>query len=705
MSTRHSSRYCLPPPSLSVTVDPTQEVGQQLEEYEVGSELEARLLYILPTTNTIFLTLRNVRAKDVFKGLKSGQIVEKAVVERSTGHSVLLKLGAEDVYGIVNVRQLSEGREVVKNVKKKFPVGREVTARVLALDHSSGVAVCSLQKSLLTGVLSLDQLAIGQKVAATVKTFVSSGLVVQLGPNVTGLIPSLFLSDVTLSKPELKYLPGDKILCRVLRLDPAANKLQLTSKPILVNNEFSIVDSWESAVAGTVTEGVVVKIGAEGLLLQLWGQMRGWVPKSQLSEETIDCPEKLFFLGQAVKCKVLDADEARQRLSLSLVLHTMKPLGRREKGGQRLVLGSRVSGKVTRLLEKGLEVEVEQEGVVCRATVPTLHLTDQTSLAELVKAGIAVGDMVEGRVWHKDVITLVTLKPSLCGSWDSLPQSLDQYEVGLVVPGVVQLVKKYGVFLRVPGLQKLVLAPTRLLQDYFLESAQGVLEQGQTLYCKVIEVDLEEEKVVVATSVKEVRREGGAEEGAAVLVDWLAVASRAPTPWLLEGGVALGALVMGTVTQVSEFGALLDISGVRGIVTNSNMGGPSVSVGESLQGVVLHVDSGAGCVELGCEARLVGRVAARRGEIGWGGVQVGARVKGEVVLVKTVHSLAMVSITSPRQFGGLLAWLSTRRHLNDLAGQEVEEGGEVSQISWSSLCGSCSFSPVTFPFLPRLCVL
>ena len=651
-----------------------------MEEDEIGSELEARLLYILPTTNTVFLTLRNVRAKDVFKGLKSGQVVEAATLEGSTSHSVLLKLSAyEDLYGIVNVLQLSEGREVVKNVKKKLPVGRQVTSRVLALDHSSGVAVCSLHKSLLTDVLSLDQLAIGQKVTATVKNFVSSGLLVQLGLSVTGLIPSLFLSDVTLSKPELKYLHRDMVNCRVLRLEPTANKLQLTSKHILVNNDFSIV---ESVVAGTVTEGVLIKIGAEGLLLQLWSQMRGWALKSKLSEETIDCPEKLFFLGQAVKCKVLDADEVRQRLYLSLVLHTMKPLGRREKGGQKLVLGFRVAAKVTTVTEKGLEVEVEQEAVTSRATVPTIHLTDQTSLAEQVLAGVAVGKVLEARVWHKGVVTLVTLKPSLCRAWDSLPQRLEQYEVGLVVPGMVKLVKKYGVFLRVSDL-----APTRLLQDYFLESAEGVLELRQTLYSKVIGVDRQEEKVVVATSVKEVRREGGMEEGAAVLVDWLALAARAPTLWLQEGRVVLGALVTGTVKQVTEFGALLDISEVRGIVTRSNMGGPSVSVGESLQGVVPHVYSGAACVELGCEARLVGRVAARRREIGCGKVEVGLKVKGEVVLVQTVHSLAMVSITSSQQHGGLLAWLSTRRHLNDLAGQEVQEGGEVrSQIhNWSTL--------------------
>ena len=53
-----------------------------LEEFSVGTELEARVLYVSPTVNTIILTLRDVRMKDVFKGLNQGQLVEGAVVEK-----------------------------------------------------------------------------------------------------------------------------------------------------------------------------------------------------------------------------------------------------------------------------------------------------------------------------------------------------------------------------------------------------------------------------------------------------------------------------------------------------------------------------------------------------------------------------------------------------------------------------------------------
>jgi hypothetical protein len=42
----------------------------------------------------------------------------------------------------------------------------------------------------------------------------------------------------------------------------------------------------------------------KGLLLQLFGNARGFVPKSKISTVEIDHPEKLFFMGQALKCRV-----------------------------------------------------------------------------------------------------------------------------------------------------------------------------------------------------------------------------------------------------------------------------------------------------------------------------------------------------------------------------------------------------------------
>ena len=133
-----------------------------------------------------------------------------------------------------------------KNLKKKFPVGSVHSARVLGLDWSGGVAVCSLQKTLLAGVLRLEELAIGQRLTTTVKQFVKHGLLVDVGTHLTGLVPWMFLTDVPLKHPQRKFVPGDKLQCRVLR--PEGQCGEKNSFISLPNLSFSMKSSIWSPV-------------------------------------------------------------------------------------------------------------------------------------------------------------------------------------------------------------------------------------------------------------------------------------------------------------------------------------------------------------------------------------------------------------------------------------------------------------------------
>ena len=328
----------------------------------------------------------------------------------------------------------------MKNMKKKFPVGSVHSARVLGLDWAGGVAVCSLHKSLLVGVLRLDELTMGQRLTVTVKKFVPNGLLVDVGPQLVGCIPNLYLTDVPLKHPERKFLPGDKLKCRVLRLNPEKKQLHLTSKPLLVNEEFDLVGSMEEAVVGTVTEGVVVKISHDGLLLQLWGDCRGFAPRSALSTEPIQFPEKLFFLGQALKCQVINTDEDKERIVLSLVLNSMKPLGKKQRqAGSCLSLGSLYTATVVDTKDNGVDVTVECEGKTVKCLIPTHHLTDHASLAGVLLDSVQAGDTLEPLCFQQDVVPILTMKQSVIQAQldKTLPISYSDLEVGRVVPGVV----------------------------------------------------------------------------------------------------------------------------------------------------------------------------------------------------------------------------------------------------------------------------
>ena len=96
-----------------------------------------------------------------------------------------------------------------------------------------------------------------------------TGLFVEIGKNMTAFIPAMHMSDVPLKNPEKKFKVGDKVKCRVLRVDPEKRKVHLTAKNILVNEDYPIVSNYDQQNVGKVTEGVVVSLSTEGILLQV----------------------------------------------------------------------------------------------------------------------------------------------------------------------------------------------------------------------------------------------------------------------------------------------------------------------------------------------------------------------------------------------------------------------------------------------------
>ena len=91
-----------------------------------------------------------------------------------------------------------------------------------------------------------------------------AGLFVEIGKNMNAFIPALHMSDVPLKNPEKKFSIGDRLKCRVLRVDPEKKKIHLTAKNILVSEEYPVVSTFDQDHVGKVTEGVVVSLSTEG---------------------------------------------------------------------------------------------------------------------------------------------------------------------------------------------------------------------------------------------------------------------------------------------------------------------------------------------------------------------------------------------------------------------------------------------------------
>ena len=166
-----------------------------------------------------------------------------------------------------------------------------------------------------------------------------------------------------------------------------------------------------------------------------------------------------------------------------------------------------------------------------------------------------------------------------------------------------------------------------------------------------MDVDADEKKMTVSCSVKSV---GSSVETMTRCIKTMLSDQSTAGAWCQH---SVGDNVDAEVKSVSEFGALLDIAGTRGVLTTSNMSGAEVSEGSRVSGVVVFVDSRMKLVEISCNQELINKMKKKKKKKKHV-VKEGDVVKGRVVMNKSEYGLALFLITEPASSSGVLGTLS-----------------------------------------------
>ena len=670
---------------------------------EEGFNFNARVIYIIPTLNTIHLSAKpnfglSEKPVEPFKHYKVGDLVKDAKVVETSRRGLILEFPASEItgdvrhLGFVPARHMTGAKEVEKNFHKKFEIGSLKSCRIFQYDYSDDIFLCSLQKIMLEqSVMKIEDLAPGDFITGKVKRLERRGIFLDIGIDLPdAFIPALHMSDVPLKNPEKKFSIGDKLKCRVLRVEPEKKKLFLTAKNILVNEEYPIIHQYDVQNIGKVTEGVVVSVSTEGLLLTLFGETRGWVPKKMISAEgPIEYPEKLFFVGQALKCQVMDVDVERARMTLSLIIGgTSKPLGQKEKSrGQKLKLCKSYACKVVDIATDGLGVEIEEkidanstENI--KAFIPKEHLTDHPSMADLLLASYKVGDSIEQAIcFERDVIPIMTLKPIILNDIQENEckyengRSYEELNDGLVIPGVVCLVKQYGIFVRLPTrrFRKSALIPTRHLSDTFVDSPHDFVKNKQTIYGKILERKENLKEITMSAKLKDVINPNEPSVHSVNLLESLFLDMQR-----IENcstfSCNIGMVVTCSVVNTSEFGIETDVKidneekeVVRGLIPKSSCAGiKEPVVGDILCAVVVYVEHQFRCVELSPQQDLITKVTLRSDKSHL--IKEEQVVKASVILRRSELGFVSLCIQSPNHLAGHFVHVPARNHINDVIG-------------------------------------
>ena len=500
------------------------------EQYSVGKKCKARVLWVDIASKKIGLTLQQEIVSGTgfsFGKLQIGNIFHEARVLTVDQPIAILLVLSDTAYGYAPIQLVYSSRE--EKFRKQHSQGSTHPCRIVNFNLLDGVAIVSLQQSVLEKpFMKYSDVPVGQVVEGEIDRVLDQGLLVSLTDSIRAFCPSVHMSDLTLRHPRRKLKEGNKVKCRVLRVDIENRGLLVTLKKSLVKSELPPLVTYSEAVPGSIHEGTVVSVQPYGLIVRFYGEVKGLVQKTELSStQIIPDPSEVFRQGQVVQCRVLSCEPASKRLSLSLRCDVPPPSSGTPSESFRKHPATFIPGQVfddlmvTAVASSGLTLQHPSSQEL--AILPTEMLSDYASFCPILlnyhSQNLEKASR-ENRVYTIQEVVIVSSQSAsqsalastkrllmqeaqnqssptcftdlkvMVQCWNVLETAVDlipflyPLQVGMVVPGYIKKQYSYGSFVQLPhGL--VGLAPIKYLKDEFISDATSVFRDMQTVLAKV----------------------------------------------------------------------------------------------------------------------------------------------------------------------------------------------------------------------------
>jgi len=293
-------------------------VGHPSEIVEIGQELDVKVLDIDWERERISLGLKQLLPypwKDVERKYPVGARVRGKVVSITNyGAFVELEKGVE---GLVHISEMSWTRNV-KHPSKLVAIGDEIEAVVLKVDRDEEKISLGMKQVEEDPWLALPaKYPTGTRVTGKVRNLTSFGAFVEIEPGIDGLI---HISDLSWTKrvqhPSEVLRKGDDVEVVVLGVDAENKRISLGLKQLEEDPWSRLVDQY---APGVETRGTIVRLLDEGVVVDLGGDVEGFVPNSQLGIENLKDPADHFRVGQPLELRVIESDAVNRRIVLTVI--------------------------------------------------------------------------------------------------------------------------------------------------------------------------------------------------------------------------------------------------------------------------------------------------------------------------------------------------------------------------------------------------
>jgi len=434
---------------------------------------------------------------------------------------------------IIDVGLKTEGRIALKEFGAAgrdgtIQVGSDVEVYVDRVENAMGEAVLSREKARReeSWVKLEEMYNANQRVEGIIFNQVKGGFTVDL----EGAVAFLPRSQVDI-RPIRDIAPLMNVPqpFQILKMDKRRGNIVVSRRAILeesrAEQRSEIVQQLEE---GQVVDGVVKNITDYGAFVDLGG-IDGLLHVTDIAWRRVNHPSEVLSIGETIKVQIVRINHESHRISLGMKQLQADPW---DGIASKYPVGAKFTGRVTNITDYGAFVELEPgiEGLI--------HVSEMSWTKKNVHPGKIVSTSQEVEVMVLEVdpekrrISL-GLKQTLANPWETFA---DKFPVGATVEGEVKNKTEFGLFIGLDGDVDGMVHLSDLDWQKPGEQALETYNRGDVVQAKVLDVDVEKERISLGIKQLAVGETAGADAGGA------------------EGGIRKNAVVTGTVIEVNDGG-------------------------------------------------------------------------------------------------------------------------------------------------------
>jgi small subunit ribosomal protein S1 len=294
-----------------------RRVKHPSEMLSVGDEVTAKVLKFDQEKNRVSLGMKQL-GEDPWVGLSrryppNTRLFGKVSNLTDYGAFVEIEPGIE---GLVHVSEMDWTNKNV-HPSKVVQLGDEVEVMVLEIDEDRRRISLGMKQCMANPWEEFSMNAKkGDKVKGQIKSITDFGIFIGLAGGIDGLV---HLSDLSWNAPGEEavrnYKKGEEVEAQVLSIDVERERISLGVKQLEGDPFSSYVGGHEK---NSVVTGTVKSIDAKGAVIDLDGDMEGYLRASEVSRDRVEDIRTKLKEGDSVTAMIINVDRKNRTINLSI---------------------------------------------------------------------------------------------------------------------------------------------------------------------------------------------------------------------------------------------------------------------------------------------------------------------------------------------------------------------------------------------------